>query len=341
MRDKTNGPLSVVRCPLQRASKQWTTDHGLLTTNHERSAFTLVELLVVIAIIGILVALLLPAIQAAREAARRTQCVNNLKQVGIAMHLYHSAQETLPGGGISCCFGTWANELFPYLEEEQITTAWTKGISYQDAKNKPLMQLRIGAYTCPSDVPNAPGTMCNHNYAANYGNTVYGQHDFQQVKFLGAPFGNIDDNGQGVDRTRVRPYLGKIPFKRIPDGLSKTLLVSEIKQGQGKDLRGRIVGFSDGGTFTAWNTPNPALPDVMGDSCDQSLGETLNPPCIQQASTAGVPPTNPRYLASRSRHPGGVNSLMGDGSAAFYTDSINLDIWRALSTTHGGEVISE
>ncbi len=309
-----------------------------------RAAFTLVELLVVIAIIGILVALLLPAVQAAREAARRAQCVNNLKQIGIAMHLYHDAHKTLPGGAISCCFGTWANELLPYMEEESLAAIWAGG-TYSSAANAPFMRMRIATYTCPSDMPNAPtitaGTaMPNHNYAANYGNTVYGQHTFQGVEFLGAPFGNIQDhNGTGADQYNARPYLGKIPFKKITDGVSKTLLASELIQGQGNDLRGRIIGFADGGAFTAWNTPNPALPDIMpAGLCFPPPNEPNNPPCSTQNATSAT--NNPRYLASRSRHRGGVNSLLGDGGVDFFSDSVALQTWRALSTTQGDDLAS-
>lgn len=304
--------------------------------NFRRNAFTLVELLVVIAIIGILVALLLPAVQAAREAARRAQCVNNLKQIGIAMHLYHDAEKTLPGGAISCCFGTWANELLPHLEEGNLAATWAGG-TYTSAANQPLMATRIGIYTCPSDLPNSPTItanvpMCNHNYAANYGNTTYAQTTFIGKKFLGAPFGNIENSAQypGFDRYNARPYLGKVPFKRIPDGLSKTLLVSEIQQGQRNDLRGRIVGFANGGAFTAFDPPNSSSPDFMT-NCDST--DPMNHPCFNQGTE--------NRLTSRSRHPGGVNSLMGDGSVAFYTDSIAVDPWQALSTTRGEDITAE
>jgi prepilin-type N-terminal cleavage/methylation domain-containing protein len=316
-------------------------------SKRKRAAFTLVELLVVIAIIGILVALLLPAIQAAREAARRAQCVNNLKQIGIAMHLCHDSRKALPGGANSCCWGTWANELFPYMEEEAFSTAWKAGTAYTSDPNVTLMQRRIGMYTCPSDLPNAPTltagkAMPNHNYAANYGNTVYGQHEFQGVPFLGAPFGNIEDSVQfpGWDRYGARPYIGRVPLKKITDGTSKTLLASELIQGQGNDLRGRIVGYADGGAFTAWNTPNAALPDILPPGqCFPPPGEAMNPPCAIQNAVPAV--SNPRYLTSRSRHSGGVNSLLGDGAIDFFSDDIDLQTWRALASTQGEEALGK
>ena len=316
------------------------TDNLSRTKRHRHlRGFTLVELLVVIAIIGILVALLLPAVQAAREAARRTQCVSNMKQVGVAMHLYHDAEKTLPGGAVSCCFGTWANELLPYLEEGNLAGTWTSSVSYTAAANERVMRTRFASYTCPSDIPNSPALattyvpMPNHNYAANYGNTTYGQAEYIGIKFLGAPFGNIENSAAypGFDRYNARPYLGKIPFKRIPDGLSKTLLVSEIIQGQSNDLRGRIVGFANGGAFTAFDAPNSAALDFMG-NCDMT--NPVNHPC-KNATDGG------NRLTSRSRHPGGVNSLMADGSVTFYTDSIAISPWRALSTTRGEDITTE
>ena len=309
-----------------------------------RAAFTLVELLVVIAIIGVLVSLLLPAVQAAREAARRSQCTNNLRQVGLAMQLYHDAEGKLPPGARGCCYGTWANFILPYLEQGNFANTWVNGL-YTSPANREFMATRIDAYTCPSDMPNAPTLtqgvpMANHNYAVNYGNTVYGQHEFQGVAFLGAPFGNA----LNPDPQNARPYLGQVPYKDVSDGLSNSLLVSEIVQGQGNDLRGRIVGFADGGAFTAWNTPNAVLPDIMpGGLCNPAPGDEANPPCSTQNGTAGTattPPYNPRYLASRSRHPGGVNSALADGSVTFFSDNVDLQTWRALASTQGGDVIS-
>jgi prepilin-type N-terminal cleavage/methylation domain-containing protein/prepilin-type processing-associated H-X9-DG protein len=300
--------------------------------------FTLVELLVVIAIIGILVALLLPAVQAAREAARRAQCTNQTKQIGIAMHLYHDTYKKLPGGARGCCYGSWANFILPFLEQDALFATW-KNENYLSTNNRNFILTRISDYTCPSDFATVSTLtqslpIPNHNFAANYGNTVYGQHVFQGVEFKGAPFGNILD----PDPNGNRPYLGNVKFKQITDGLSHTLLVSEIVEGQSNDLRGRILGYSDGGAFTGWNTPNASLPDIMPSGCNPAPGDPNNPPCAVQSASGTE---NPRYLISRSRHPGGVNSLLADGSTQFYADSIELQVWRALSSTRGDEVISQ
>src|SRR5690606_10183458 len=133
-------------------------------------------------------------------------------------------------------------------------------------------------YTCPSDNPNVtPMTQSipipNHNYAANYANVTTGQHECMQGPFLGAPFGNLDT----TDLSRV--VMGHVEFRSIPDGLSNTMLASEILQGQGNDLRGRIVGYAGGAMFTAWTTPNSPLPDVLSSETYCDVNDPLNPPC--------------------------------------------------------------
>jgi prepilin-type N-terminal cleavage/methylation domain-containing protein len=165
-----------------------------------RAAFTLVELLVVIAIIGILIALLLPAVQAAREAARRSQCLNNLKQLGVGVHNYHDSKRYFPPGKIACCWGTWQPAILPYLEQEAVAELYqnfggddTTGPRYSTAPNTTNVCIkRFPTLTCPSDLPNAPfSNLTNHNYAVNFGNTGHAQQTtLNGVKFGGAPFVN-------------------------------------------------------------------------------------------------------------------------------------------------------
>jgi prepilin-type N-terminal cleavage/methylation domain-containing protein/prepilin-type processing-associated H-X9-DG protein len=315
--------------------------------------FTLVELLVVIAIIGILVALLLPAIQAARESARRAQCINNLKQVGVALQNYHDTYKQLPVGAYSCCQGTWQAAMLPFIEEQQLadmyqmlprTAEFFLNEYRYDAeevdapglnppmRNYQVTRTRIATLTCPSDVPQvAIGGQYGkqgvtfHNYVANFGNTnhVGSMHPgTPQIQYWGSPFIGQDDGSQ------VRHDL-VTKFHQISDGLSKTLMVSETVQGQNGDLRGFTWwGWSAG--FETYAAPNGSDPDRL-QRPEYCQPEEPNPPCTTAAG--------PRFNnAARSRHPGGVNAVMCDSSVQFIVDDVDLATWRAASTTKGAEV---
>ena len=293
--------------------------------------FTLVELLVVIAIIGILIALLLPAVQAAREAARRSQCTNNLKQIGIGMHNYHDIYRTLPVGAYGCCWGTWKVAILPYIEQVNLRQLYVDndkyGVPVDNARyssiiNRPVVTTVIPTYQCPSDTPN-PNTFISRitsdNYAVNYGNTGLGQQaNLNGVKFGGAPF---KDSGSPA---------ASFSFRDIRDGLSNTLMVAEVRQGIGKDLRG-FSWWGDASGFETYLGPNSSLPDVI-----YTASYCNNQP--QQGMPCTTPTTgNPSMYGSRSLHPAGVLVAACDGGAHFVPDSISLLIWRMVSTTQGNE----
>ena len=317
--------------------------------------FTLVELLVVIAIIGILVALLLPAIQAAREAARRSQCVNNLKQIGIALQNYHDTYKKLPAGAYSCCQGTWQPAILPFIEEQQLAdmyqflpeseqyflSEYRYDADATDApglnppmRNYEVTRSRIASLTCPSDEPQVSSGgiygkegVTYHNYVANFGNTNHlgqlypGTGGTPATEYLGSPF--IGQDGSNVNHNLVSS------FRRITDGLSKTLAVSETVQGQNGDLRGFTWwGWAAG--FETYASPNGSDSDLM-QRAEYCKMQTPNPPC---GTAAG-----PRFInAARSRHPGGVNAVMCDGSVHFVVDDVDLATWRTASTIKGEEV---
>jgi prepilin-type N-terminal cleavage/methylation domain-containing protein len=314
----------------------------------KRTGFTLIELLVVIAIIAILIGLLLPAVQKIREAAARMSCSNNLKQLGLAQHTYHDANNKLMKGvsdpltppGYTCCWGTWMVLVLPYIEQDNMFKLYqnwggnddtgralsggASTLRYGSGTNKQVTTQRLKILTCPSDTPNAPlSGITNHSYVLNFGNTgVWGQQSLNGVVWAGAPFGN------GLSQTR------NVTLSSISDGTSNTLCASEVIMGQSNDLRG-FAWWGDSAGFTTYLAPNSPLPDVMNDP-SYCVNQAPNPPCT------GVPTaTNPPMGAARSRHSGIVNAVMLDGSVRTVSNQININTWRAMSTSRGGEVISE
>ena len=316
-----------------------------------RAGFTLIELLVVIAIIGFLVALLLPAVQAAREAARRAQCLSHLKQIALGMHQYHDIHGSLPPGKKGCCWGTWLIFVLPQIEQQALCNAYNFAgnnrpeqpagydvdLRYFGAANRTVTATRVKVYLCPSDGTNAPLEVVqdgrtlactSQNYAGNFGNTLQIQDHLPQVRFGGAPFGDV---GSPLG-DQSRPPKPTARFRDLTDGLSTTLLLSEVVVGQGADLRG-FSWWGDAAGFETSLVPNSPQPDVMG-SPDYCQNRSPNPPC----AAATVPLTD--VYAARSRHPNGVNVALADGSVRFIKNSIQPLTWQGLSTTHCGEIIA-
>jgi prepilin-type N-terminal cleavage/methylation domain-containing protein/prepilin-type processing-associated H-X9-DG protein len=329
-----------------------------------RYGFTLIELLVVIAIIGVLMALLLPAIQKVREAANRMLCASNLRQLGIALHNFHNDYNKLPAGvgPYGCCWGTWQAHLLPYLEQGSLSRLWVNldgnantGPKYNAEPNvSQVTSKRLKVLTCPSDTPNAPfRNITSHNYAVNYGNTSFYQASLNGVPFLGAPFrcyppawmantamqSEYGQNHPDHDQLgKYHPRAGRpqVSIGEITsgDGTDATFLAAEVIQGQGADARG-FTWWGSASGFTTWSLPNANEPDVvMGGSC--AVAATYNIPCTQ-VSTVG----RPRMMVARSHHAGGINAVYCDGHVAFISNNITVAAWRAQSTTRGHEVLSD
>ncbi len=338
-----------------------------------RPGFTLIELLVVIAIIAILIGLLLPAVQKIREAAARMSCSNNLHQIALANMNYESSYgKFLPAiGKNGCCWGTWMVPILPYMEQDNLYKGYvnfggldTTGPRYNGGANAAVTSVRLKAFTCPSDEQNVKGSTTEHNYVLNAGNTSFFQRELPIgctpgkagcTPFLGAPFGyytgaSIDSTGFGWDSTipwndggnspagagskAPDPALGQMgkqyTITSISDGTSNTLMASETIQGGSGDYRG-FTWWGGAAGFTTYLTPNSSLPDVMtGGGCG---AQPPYPPCTTTSTLA-----YPRMVAARSKHSGGVNAAMCDGSVHFIRNTVSSITWNALGSAQGGEV---
>jgi prepilin-type N-terminal cleavage/methylation domain-containing protein len=298
-----------------------------------RQGFTLVELLVVIAIIGVLVALLLPAVQAAREAARRSSCSNNLKQLGIALHNYHDTHLKFPygymeGGGyhLRDC---WAQQLLPFMEQAPLYDLY-QSTNVQWIMDVPgtIKDVQIKTFDCPSDGSSPTALGNNGGLRAN----GYGS----QGSYVGCTGDGIM---LGTATLRGLFYRdSKSGFATMTDGSSNTLAFSEtIIRGQPSSGGWGDAGSYWGGArwggygFTTLEAPNTTLADQVY-ACKSTT--FLRAPCTSISSSDTA-----RNFA-RSYHPGGVLGALGDGSVRFFPNTIDLVTWRGLGTTGNGEVLS-
>lgn len=302
-------------------------------------AFTLVELLVVIAIIGILIALLLPAVQAAREAARRTECVNKLKQWGVAMQMHHDTYGKLPYGSTFDPRQTWVIHLWQFIEETNLASLSDRDGDLYDPPFTIVGTLdglggqAIPLYRCPSDAEGQDQTAGNYqrrrgNYVVNWGHATFGGvYNPNTVAPGVAPFRYEDGRTSRPEATA---------FSQISDGTSHTLLMSEYllaHSPQDNDWRGDILNNEGVHRFHTIQTPNSSAADVIANGWFQETSDPLMPAVAGSFSR--------QQNAARSRHPGGVNAVRCDGSIEFVVDSISLLAWQALGTMNGGEDVSE
>ncbi len=332
-----------------------------------RPGFTLIELLVVIAIIAVVIALLLPAVQAAREAARRMQCTNNMKQIGLAMHQYHTSYDVFPPAGSVDILGNSGGSgrvpqtasihlrLTNYLEQRAVYDAYNFALGdvlngSAVPANTTVMSTAIPGYLCPSDANpgstqdlaggfNVPVTTVN--YAVNGG-------------------ANRQNSGGYANGTAwwlgSNPYYGcLVRIAGITDGTSNTAGFSEWIKGKsrqdapGLNLVYAIAQYANDGPLNDFNlcqAANTALWDFKGEYWTlQDTGRggpyyhIMPPDQPACAVTAGFGNVN-SFIGPSSSHPGGVNLLMLDGSVRFIKASINLSNWNALGTRAGGELLS-
>jgi prepilin-type N-terminal cleavage/methylation domain-containing protein/prepilin-type processing-associated H-X9-DG protein len=298
-----------------------------------RRAFTLIELLVVIAIIAILIALLVPAVQKVRDAAARTQCLNNLKQWGLAMHNYHDSNKKLPPGATNSPRRTWVVYLYAFIDQGPAANRYVWTSPFYVAPNivtsttNGVLCTQSAMFFCPSDRPNSYSKQDVYwrslgNYVVNYGN-ITGNPWPSTFPAGKAPFGWSGGNPSN-------PW--QYSLTQISDGSSNTLLMAEVlvsKNDTDLDARGDFLNDEPTRAthqFMTVNTPN-------GGTDNNTCQATTDPymPCTN--STSGV------YAAARSRHTGGAHALFADGTARFIQNSIDLASWRALGTADGAEAV--
>jgi prepilin-type N-terminal cleavage/methylation domain-containing protein/prepilin-type processing-associated H-X9-DG protein len=313
-----------------------------MRTRIARTGFTLVELLVVIAIIGILVAFLLPAVQAAREASRRSQCQNNLKQIGLAVQNHHDARRAFPMGrnGIDQKAVSWAFFLLPYMEETAIYNSWDRNAKSFEPTNDATMRTPIESYACPSrrraaadrnfDNNNSPppaigigvGTLAD--YAANAGIRL----------FTGM---TSDENSGGVFGNYSRGVAGPIfsgshiSARQVEDGLSKTIAIGErhlppVPDGTPEEMKDYVIGDT---AAIPGDTPHTTFrcTGCSGDDQKDGLATSLDDP--------------DRNKFGSSHSSGVVQCVFLDGHVAGMHRDMAVAVLKALSTIGGGEVAAE
>jgi prepilin-type N-terminal cleavage/methylation domain-containing protein/prepilin-type processing-associated H-X9-DG protein len=334
-----------------------------------RSGFTLIELLVVIAIIGILVVLLLPAVQKVREAAARVKCSNNLRQLALATHGYHDLYGALPYGRKYDIWDTytWSELILPLIEQAPVYTLyWTlpevgyvtaypgpNGPIGTDAQLEQARETRIPIFYCPSD-PNSPAK--NEFDTTSFG---FYRGNYRGCTGSGDMYGAASDGTQGpwgpgvfavVPGQSSDPGAGLATagatFAQIADGTSNTLLFSEglvpTVSWWGGPIGEVLYGNMGGALFSASLTPNSSAADLVIGPCPQDQGDKgYRPPCLSLAPDIWwTPGGSGAYAGARSLHTQGVNVALADGSVRFVGDGVDQATWRGLGTRANGEIAS-
>jgi prepilin-type N-terminal cleavage/methylation domain-containing protein/prepilin-type processing-associated H-X9-DG protein len=342
----------------------------IVHVHFRRSAFTLIELLVVIAIIGVLVALLLPAVQAAREASRRSKCQNNLKQLGIACHNHENTYKKLPYANKADVLDSynWMHLLLPYIEQQGLhdlyanlggpiaqTNDWPGAHGFSTAA--PFIQARttiLAMHQCPSDRSHIMNETHLPYYTRARGNYrgCAGSGDMYGNTPVGAPTGYV--SGRGIFAVmRGQIWDTRLPPKQstfgdMHDGSSNCIMFAEALKptmNNWSTIGDNTLGNMGGSMFSTFLTPNSSAPDRPWGPCPQPQGDVgYRWPC-QTLGGPLRPPGNhdnnqrTAHAAARGLHPGGVNIALGDGSVRYVAQTIDVATWRALGTMQLGESI--
>ncbi len=345
-----------------------------------RRAFTLIELLVVIAIIAILIALLLPAVQQAREAARRTQCRNNLKQFGLAMHNYENAYKCFQRANYSSVTTSstgWQGfaghvMLLPYLDQAPLYNQINFTQSFWGGSNATLKATRLAAFLCPSDSGWRYGTYGNDPGNTNGGGNNYCVSGGPSLLMLGATGGTVGGTPGTpiafVDQIGVCNLFRNITIADIRDGTSNTLAASELLIGDGNS-----TNFTLGDVIRGANIP-AGFPNTFANQTQLNAYHTICQGAV--ATHYGItgknwingmpgqtffctlnPPNSPNYdcmecagcswydarsvITARSHHTGGVHCLLADGAVRFISNNLDLITWQRLGAIADGNAVGD
>ncbi|MEW4452441.1 DUF1559 domain-containing protein [Bremerella sp. JC817] len=300
-----------------------------------RRGFTLVELLVVIAIIGILIALLLPAVQQAREAARRMQCSNNLKQMGLACHNYMDThQGYLPPGSMYVLQSGqwdshgWAVAILPYIEQNALYDGYDFSQGPQATVHQNIRRTVVSGYICPS----FPGASKNSSGSAFSDGALLTYQGVAGVYYNNSTLDrNLPGNaGHGmITSNGVFRLNGPRRAAELTDGMSNTVMIGDynhadrtgVNSGYPGNVRVWIMGTTDVAKGALYNM-KIIYEDTINSRRDRNDGVAFN------------------HLPFGSQHPGGANFVAADGSAHFIPETINFDVYRAIGTINGSEALS-
>ena len=311
-----------------------------------RRGFTLVELLVVITIIGILIVLLLPAVQAAREAARQTQCTNNLKQIGLGIYGYEQVHQMLPAGAYQYELGTtgWTSysrgnvliRLLPFVEQQPLYDCYSfsKSTDSQTYPNstKLLGKTVIPLYICPSDDPSTPFvrgiTMAKTNYAASVGPASVGDHTTVPCS-LYSGFNIYAHGGEGTSPPGCFGRLSQqYRLEEVKDGLSNTIFFGEFRPAWNND--GAVGGWHGSWSGSGYTRTLIPINYYTGDAV---LNADLSNACTYWTNWTTVE-------GFKSGHPGGAQFLLGDGTVRFIRETVDMQTYQYLGDKNDGKAIS-
>jgi prepilin-type N-terminal cleavage/methylation domain-containing protein/prepilin-type processing-associated H-X9-DG protein len=324
-----------------------------------KKGFTLVELLVVIAIIGILIGMLLPAVQSVREAARRVECLNNMRQLGLSLHNYESAHGAFPPSRLSpddqpipsdltqnsrgeSAFQSWTTLLLPFIDQANLGNSFDYRTAWFEDRNSTVVATQLAIHKCPSS-PAVDGVDPYHRIGAAAGD--YGSINEVKKKVFTEVLG-VNDPGENARLGLLAKFVDN-PIAAVSDGTSNTLYVAEAAGHPEVYIVGRRMSSED---FTIYRTNDDKVVNLNGQFAPADGTGWADPDCgfsVNGSTPDGLDKWGPAMInainvsEAYSFHPGGANFAMADGSTHFINDTIDAETFVGLCTRAGGEVVGD